>query len=97
MILLQLNLTKVKLEYLKSGFKGKKERHKLRRKFFTSLKFDFFRVQLKFAFRIRRMLFAYSVFFRSRPSNLFTWQIPLFEWWLHRQFTSMWPQSWLWR
>jgi len=42
-------LMKLKLEYLKSGFKCKKRRHKYRRTFFlqfASLEFDFFRVQL---------------------------------------------------
>jgi len=52
-ILPQFYLTKLKLEYLKSGFKCKKEWYKHRRIFFASLEFDFCRVQLKFAFRIR--------------------------------------------
>jgi len=46
-ILLPLNLTILKLVYLKSGFMCKKERYKHTKKFFTSLKFDFFRVQFK--------------------------------------------------
>jgi len=52
-ILSQFYLTKLKLEYLKFGFKCKKERKKQRRKLFASLEFDFFRVQLKLALRIR--------------------------------------------
>jgi len=52
-ILPQLNLTKLKFDYLKSGLKGKKQRYKHRRYFFTSLEFDYFRVQFKFAFRLR--------------------------------------------
>jgi len=35
------------------AFGAKKERYKHRRKIFTSLEFDFFRVQLKFVFRIQ--------------------------------------------
>jgi len=46
-------LQKLKLEYLKSGFKWKKKDNNTDEKFFESLKFDFLRVQLKFAFRIR--------------------------------------------
>jgi len=46
-------LKKLKLEYLKSGVRCKKERYEYRRKFIASLEFEFFRVQLKFAFRIR--------------------------------------------
>jgi len=42
MNLLQINLTKLKLEYLKFGFKRKKDRYKHRRKFFASLEFDFY-------------------------------------------------------
>jgi len=53
MVLRQLSLTKLKLEYYKSGFKCKKEKYNHRRKMFASLEFDVFRVQLKFAFRIR--------------------------------------------
>jgi len=48
----QLNLTKLKLEYLKFGFQCKKERHK--QIFLRHLSSTFFRVYLKFAFRIRR-------------------------------------------
>jgi len=44
-VLPQLNRTKLKLEYVKSGFRRKKNWN-----FFASLAFKFFRVQLKFAF-----------------------------------------------
>jgi len=53
-VLPQSNLTKLKLEYLKFGFRCKKERYKHRRKKFASLEFNIFRVQLNFAFSIRR-------------------------------------------
>jgi len=53
-VLLQLNLIKLKLECLRSGFKCKNRKRKTYTNFFASLEFDFFRVQLKFAFRIRR-------------------------------------------
>jgi len=53
MNLLQLNSTKLKLEYLKSGFRYKKKDISTDEKMFSTLEFDFFRVQLKFAFRIR--------------------------------------------
>jgi len=49
MIISKLNLTKFKLEFLKSDFKCKK--HEMKN--FASLEFDIFRVQLKFALRIR--------------------------------------------
>jgi len=49
----QINLTKIKLEYLKFGFLCKKERYEHRRKIFASFEFHFFRGQLEFAFRIR--------------------------------------------
>jgi len=45
-VLSQLKVTKLKLEYFKSDFKHKSD-------FFPSLEFDFFLVQLKFALRIR--------------------------------------------
>jgi len=47
---LAFNLTKLKLERLKFGFMCKKWKYE---KSFASLDFDFFRVQLKFSFRIR--------------------------------------------
>jgi len=47
------NLTKLKLEYLKSGFVCKNERFESPDKYFASLEFDFFGVLLKFAFRKR--------------------------------------------
>jgi len=52
-ILPEVNLSKLKLEYLKSGFKSKKETYKQRQKNFCFAQFDFFRVQLKFALRIQ--------------------------------------------
>jgi len=51
-VLPRLSLKKLKLEYLKSGLKCKKERYKHKQKIFASLEFDYFRVQLKFACRI---------------------------------------------
>jgi len=52
-VLTQLNLTKLKLEYLKFVFILKKNDLNADETFFASLECDFFRVQLKFAFRIR--------------------------------------------
>jgi len=66
MILPKLNLSKLKLEYLKLGFKCKKKKDKDSTKTFASLEFDFFRVQLKFAFRIGR-------YFHTVPQNLVSW------------------------
>jgi len=43
-VLPQINLTKLKLEYVKSSFKCKKERYKHKHIYFVSLEFDFFRV-----------------------------------------------------
>jgi len=40
-VLPQLNLTKLKLEYLKSGFRCKKERYNIDEKVVASLKFTF--------------------------------------------------------
>jgi len=51
-VLPYLNLTKLKLEYLNLALHAKKNYINTDR-FFASLQFDFFRVQLKFAFRIR--------------------------------------------
>jgi len=51
----QFKLTKLKLEYLKFIFYCKKERYNHEQKIFTSLESDFFRIQLKLAFRIRRL------------------------------------------
>jgi len=53
MILSQLNLKKVKLEYPKSGFKSKKDKNAKLYIFLHHSSSTFFRVQLKFAFRIR--------------------------------------------
>jgi len=48
-----INLTKLKLEYLKSGCKCKTERYKHRQKIFCiTLEFNFFWVQLKFAYKV---------------------------------------------
>jgi len=47
-ILLELNLTKLKLEYFKSSFKGRKERYHINTDNLFVLP-EFFRVQLKFA------------------------------------------------
>jgi len=52
-VLPQLNLKKLKLEYLKFGFKCKKKNSNTNEIIFASLEFDFFRVQIKFDFRIR--------------------------------------------
>jgi len=53
----QLHLTKLKLKYLKSGIKCKKERKKnTSEKVFSLFELDFFQVQLKFAFRIRPLV-----------------------------------------
>jgi len=49
-VLTQLNLSKLKLEYLKSGFQCKKERYKHRQIFCITL-VRLFRVQLKFALK----------------------------------------------
>jgi len=45
-------MTKLELEYLKSGLVCKKERYKNPDEYFASLEFDFFRAQLKFTFRM---------------------------------------------
>jgi len=45
-VLLQLNLTKLKLDYLKSGFKLKKKDINIDEKVFISLEFDFFEFSL---------------------------------------------------
>jgi len=56
-ILSQLNLTKLKLEYLKFGFKHKQEDKNKDEKFIASLEFDFFfELQLKLAFKIWLLL-----------------------------------------
>jgi len=52
-LLLQFNLTNLKLDFLKSDFKCKTGKCINKKIIFASLKFDFFRVQLKFAFRMR--------------------------------------------
>jgi len=51
LILPQLNETKLNLEYLKSGFKLKNKDNGTDAKNFASFVFDFFRVQLKLAFK----------------------------------------------
>jgi len=53
-------MTKLKLEYLKSGFSAKKTAVKIDKKYFALLEFDFFRVHLKFDF-IRLLLFKYNL------------------------------------
>jgi len=57
-VLPQLKLTKLELEYLKSGFNAKKKDINTNENFFASLEFDYFRVQLKFAFRIRLLVYT---------------------------------------
>jgi len=54
-VLSQFNLTKLKLEYLKSGFKCKKE-NKDRRKNFESLEFGFFEFSSSLLLEYGRML-----------------------------------------
>jgi len=63
-ILTQLNLTKLKLEFLKSDFA--KNKHIYTHENFTaSLKFDFFQVQLKFTFIIRILISVTLIFIRT--------------------------------
>jgi len=56
-VLLQLNLTKITLEHLKSDFMCKKKIKTNKKHFLHHSEFDFFRVKLKFAFRIRPLFF----------------------------------------
>jgi len=52
-----------------SGFKYKKQRYKYRKqRYFASLEFDVFRVQLKFAFRIRSSVYIQILVFYHCPS-----------------------------
>jgi len=55
-VLTQFNLTKHKREYLKFGFKCKKERYKHKRKFFASLEFDFFEFSSSLLWKYSRKL-----------------------------------------
>jgi len=52
-VLPQINLTKLKFEYLKFGFSTKKKDINTDKKFLCHSSLTFFRVQLKFAFKIR--------------------------------------------
>jgi len=61
----QLNLTKLELKNLKFGFtvSAKKTDTNSDKIFLASLEFDFFRVQLKFAFRIRPLKIKISGYY----------------------------------
>jgi len=60
-------MIKFKLEYLKFGFVCKKKNDiNTDENFFASLEFDFFRVQLKFAFKVR----PYVLFRHNNPVSM---------------------------
>jgi len=54
---------------MKSGFECKKERYKHRQKIFAPFEFDFFRVLLKFAIKIRLLIFKFKSHFRLQMSK----------------------------